>query len=202
MYGKKTLPIYKDFNRIMKKFRETFKPENITPAPHTILEEYSEKVPQLLIELWKSDGFGKYNNGLIEIINPKDFEPVLWTWLGKEVENYVPFAISGFGELFYYRKLTETDEDVCIIDIQYRRIQTLTWDFDSFFEDFLINEEDREMWLRESLFKQAIAYQGLLEKNEVFIFTPILAMGGAEETKYLTKGNAQVYQDIVFQMTS
>ncbi len=38
----------------------------------------------------------------------------------KEVENYVPFAISGFGELFYYWKLTETDGDVCMIDSQYR----------------------------------------------------------------------------------
>lgn len=185
----------------MKKFRETFKVGNTTPVPHNILEEYREKVPQILIELWESDGLGKYNNGLIETINPRDFEPVLWTWLGKEVENYVPFAISGFGELFYYRKLTETDEDVCIIDIQYRRIQTLTWDFDSFFEDFLTNEKNREMWLRESLFKEAIADQGVLTKDEVFTFTPLLAMGGAEETKYLTKGNAQVYQDIVFQMT-
>lgn len=110
----------------MKKFKEAFKiEENTIPVSRNILEEYREKVPHLLINLWKSDGFGKYNNGLIEIVNPNDFESILWTYLGKKVENYVPFAISGFGELFYYRRLTETDEDVCIIDIQYRRIQTI-----------------------------------------------------------------------------
>lgn len=57
------------------------------------------------------------------------------------------------------------------------------------------------MWLRESLFKEGIVDQGMLTKHEVFTFTPILALGGAEEAKYLIKGKAQVYQDIVFQMT-
>ncbi len=90
----------------MKKFKEVFKADgNRTAVPKSIIEEYREKVPQSLIDLWEADGFGKYNNGLIELINPKDFETSLWTWLGQEVENYVPFAISGFGELFYYRKL-------------------------------------------------------------------------------------------------
>ncbi len=186
----------------MKKFKEVFKTEgNRTSVSESIIEEYKEKVPQSLIDLWKSDGFGKYNNGLIELVNPKDFETSLWTWLGQEVENYVPFAISGFGELFYYRKLTETDEDVCMIDIQYREAEVIVWSLDSFFEDVLTNEEEREEWLRETLFKKAIAEQGGLEQNEVFTFTPVLAMGGDTETKYLKKGNAQIYQDIVFQMT-
>ncbi len=186
----------------MKKFKEIYKAhENRTSVPENIISAYKEKVPQTLIDLWESDGFGKYNDGLFELINPKDFEPALWTWLGREVKNYVPFAISGFGELFYYRKLTETDEDVCMIDIQYRKIETLVWSLNSFFEDFLTDKENREEWLRETLFKQAISEQGSPGKNEIFTFTPVLAMGGGLETKYLKKGNAQVYQDIVFQMT-
>jgi len=189
-------------NESKQNLNEDFKTdENTSPVSESIIKEYEAKVPEYLIDLWKSNGFGKYNSGLIELVNPKDFEPSLWTWLGGEVENYVPFAISGFGELFYYRKLTETDEDVCMIDIQYRKIETIVWSLESFFKDFLTNEEDREEWLRETLFKKAIAEQGDLEKNEVFTFTPVLAMGGAMETKYLKKGNAQVYQDIVFQMT-
>ncbi|WP_298501931.1 T6SS immunity protein Tdi1 domain-containing protein [uncultured Maribacter sp.] len=184
------------------KFSEVFKiEENTSSVSDSLIEEYRFKVPQFLIDLWKADGFGKYNNGLIELVNPKDFEPSLWTWLGQEVEKYVPFAITGFGELFYYRKLTETDEDVCMIDIQYRKVETVVWSLASFFEDFLTNEEDREEWLRETLFKKAIKEKGYLNKNEVFTFTPVLAMGGEMETKYLKKGNAQVYQDIVFQMT-
>jgi len=183
-------------------FNKLFKKKKSENTPSTsIIEEYKTKVPEFLLDLWKKDGFGKLHNGLIELINPKDFEPVLWTWLGREVENYVPFAISAFGELFYYRKLTETDEDVCIIDIQYRKIETIVWSLTSFFEDCLEDEEFRKLYLREALYIEAMKSLGDLKINEVFTFTPILAIGGAEEVKYLKKGNAQVYQDIVFQMT-
>lgn len=187
----------------MKKFKEYYKiAEKTTPISEEVLQAYQNKVPSILLDLWKKDGFGKYNNGLLETFNPQDFEASLWTWLGREVENYVPFAIAGFGELIYYRKLTETDEDVCMIDIQYRKIENLSWSLEGFFEDFLTDIEEREAWLRESVFKKAIAAKGNLTQQEVFTFTPILALGGAEELKYLQKGNAQVYQDLVFQMTA
>lgn len=150
--------------------------EGALAVPDDIIEEYKDKVSPYLIDLWKSKGFVKYDDGLITLVNPKDFEPSLWTWLGKEVENYVPFAISGFGELFYYRKLTETDEDVCMIDIQYRKIETLVWSLESFFTDFITNDANKEEWLRETLFKKAIAEFGGLGKHEVFTFTPVLAM--------------------------
>ncbi|MDF1550239.1 MAG: DUF1851 domain-containing protein [Bacteroidales bacterium] len=187
---------------MLKKFKEFYKPAGNCIQPNAeIVNEYKNKVPELLIELWKSNGFCKYNEGLIEIVNPKDFESVLWTWLGREVENYVPIVITGFGELIYYRKLTETDEDVCMIDIQYRKIETLVWSLESFFEDFLTDSKNRKEWLREPLFNQAIKEKGPLLNNEVFTIAPVFALGGAAELKYLKKGNAQVYQDIVFQMT-
>lgn len=200
LFGKKNPE--KTTNHSENEFSKCFKTSGKMTLPsEDIIEEYKAKVPSYLIDLWKKNGFGNYNNGLIELVNPKDFEDSLWNWLGKEVENYVPFAISGFGELFYYRKLTETDEDVCMIDIQYRKIETVVWSLESFFEDFLTDKEDQEEWLRASLFEKAIKEQGSLKTHEVFTFTPVLAMGGALETKYLKKGNAQVYQDIVLQMT-
>ncbi|TSJ47894.1 T6SS immunity protein Tdi1 domain-containing protein [Fluviicola chungangensis] len=188
---------------MLENFKSFYHPaEDCTPAPTEIIERYQQKVPESLIEIWKTSGFGKYNDGLIEFVNPADFEDNLWTWLGKEVFNYVPFAISAFGELFYYRRLTEVDEDVCIIDIQYREIKTLILSMKGFLEDLLLDEEDRTIWLREKLFVEAFKQLGKLEKHEVFTFTPILAFGGAEEVEYLNKGNAQVYLDLVFQMTT
>jgi hypothetical protein len=175
--------------------------EPIIPSEE-IIQQYQSKVPDFLIEIWKTSGLGKYNDGLIELVNPKEYEPSLWTWLGKEVSNYVPFAITGFGELFYYRKLTETDEDVCIVDIQYRKIATMIWSMEAFFEDFLINEENRDLWLRQALFTKAIAEKGVLSIGEVFTFVPALVLGGGEELENLQKGNAKVYQDLIFQMTS
>lgn len=188
---------------MLESFKSHYKPAlDCTPASEETIRKYEDKIPESLMEIWKTTGFGKYNNGLIEFVNPADFESCLWTWLGREVPHYVPFAISAFGELFYYRRLTEVDEDICIIDIQYRKIETLIWSMDGFLNELLPDEEDRNMWLREALFTEAIQQIGPLEKHEVFTFTPILAFGGAEEVDYLKKGNAQVYLDLVFQLTS
>lgn len=188
---------------MLENFNKYYQPgSDCTPASQAVIDLYANKVPDLLLDLWKTTGLGKYNNGLIELVNPQDFESSLWTWLGREVPNYVPIAITGFGELFYYRKLTETDEDVCLIDIQYRKIETLTWSLESFFESFLTDEDDRGEWLREELFKEAITQHGELAKHEVFTFVPVLAFGGSDDVASLQKGNAQVYQELVFQMTS
>lgn len=188
---------------MLTKFREYFAPTGErTPVSAGTLESYAKKVPETLSDLWQADGFGKYNDGLIELVNPADFEPSLKTWLGRPRPTYVPFAITGFGELFYYRKLTPTNEDVCLVDLQYRKIETVIWSMEGFFESFLANPEDRKVWLREPLFQQAIAELGPLDPQEVFTFAPILAMGGGQEVQYLKKGNAQVYQELVFQMTS
>ncbi len=107
----------------MKDFYNVFKATGISEkVSEEIIKEYKGKVPSLLIDIWKEHGFTKYNQGLIELVNPKDYKDSLSTWLGRKVDNYVPFAITAFGELIYYRKLTETDEDVCMIDMQYRKI--------------------------------------------------------------------------------
>lgn len=188
---------------MLEKFKNQYQPEaNNIIASQEIIEKYQDRVPAMLIDIWKTTGFGKYNNGLIEIVNPKEYKKTLKTWLGRKMKNYTPFAITAFGELFYYRKLTETDEDVCLIDIQYRKIETLVWSMEAFLDDFLTDEEEKKVWLREELFLKAIAEKGTLEKGEIFTFAPILAIGGSEDTKFLVKGNACVYQDLVFDMTS
>ncbi len=188
---------------MLEQFKKHYQPNlDNTIASDELINEYKEKVPYLLIEIWKTSGFGKYNNGLIEIINPKEYESNLWTWLGTVKENYTPFAITAFGEIFYYRKLSETEEDVCIVDIQYRKVETLIWSLESFFDDLLIHEEDKKLWLREELFQEAILEFEDLKNGDIFTFVPILAFGGAEELLSLNVGNACVYQDLVFQMTS
>lgn len=188
---------------MLEKFKEQYQAEaGNAIAAEELINLYGEKVPAILIDIWKTTGLGKYNKGLIELVDPRQYENSLWTWLGRKVDNYIPFAITGFGELFYYRKLTETEEDVCMIDIQYRRAETLVWSMGAFFEEFLTNDQDKKVWLREELFAHAVLEKGDLQNGEIFTIVPILALGGAEELQYLQKGNAIVYQELVFQMTS
>jgi hypothetical protein len=82
---------------MLENFKTTYQPSSdCKAASEEIIKQYENKVPESLIEIWKTSGFGKYNDGLIEFVNPTDFEDNLWTWLGREVPHYIPFAISGF----------------------------------------------------------------------------------------------------------
>lgn len=171
------------------------------------MKEYKEKVPQYLFDLWASHGLGKYNNGLIELVNPKKYEPTLWRWLGKEVPQYVPIAIDGFGNLFYFKNLPQDDfnieagltQEVCLINIQTRKIEHLTWSLEEFFESWLTNQNNKNTWLNMALFNEAVELYGGLELGEIFCLAPALSLGGAFNLENLKKGNALVYQDILFE---
>jgi hypothetical protein len=189
----------------MKEFLEDYVPGECLKASEETIRKYEKKVPASLIELWKANGFGKYNDGLIEIINPDDFNEVLWTYLGREVDSYVPIALNAFGDLFYYRKLTDDEdleaaEDVCVVEIHYRVINTCAWSLKEFFDDYLCDKDVIEILLRKALFDEAVQKEGKLERNEIYYFTPAIVLGGAEEVKFIEKGNAQVHQEILFQI--
>ena len=54
--------------------------------------------------------------------------------------------------------------------------------------------------LRKSLYDQAIAKLGILKHNEAFFFVPALVLGGREEIKYMSKGDANTHQHLLLQI--
>lgn len=164
------------------------------------INKYKEIVPSTLLNLWTNIGVGKYGNGIIEIVNPEEYQPVLEMWLGKEVPNYLPFMISGFGHLFYYRKLTEVDEDVVCLDPHYKTTINCAWDINTFFNRYLLNDKVVSTLLKRDLFNAGIEKVGNLNDGEILLFEPALCLGGSEEIKYINKGNAIIYHHLLMQM--
>lgn len=183
-------------------FESYYPATDVQAVPPHIIASYRHKVPSRLIDIWQTTGFGKYGDGLIEFINPQDYEENLWRWLDSEQENYTPFAINAFGDMFYYRRLSDVgDEDVCLLDIQYRKCEVLDWDFDDFLDETLTDDDFRQEWLRLDLFLSAQKRHGNLQNGEVYMFTPIIALGNpANNVELLDKGLAVVYQMLVLEM--
>ena len=184
----------------LNKFTGKYNPSETIPADNAVIEKYKSIVPESLIELWKTNGFGKYNDGLIEIVNPDEYRDTLEMWLGKKVDNYVPIALGAFGDLFYYRKLTDTDEDVCVLDPQFKKIHNVVWSLDDFFNDFLTDDEIMTQNLMSNMQREANMKLGKLKRNEIYIFSPSLALGGSGKIDSVDKGNAQVHLSILFQL--
>ncbi len=164
-----------------------------------MLEQFQGKLPAELLAFWQQYGFGNYGGGLLKIIDPADYVETLTLWLGEQ-EDCFPILMTGFGTLFIYRKLSETADDMCLLDIHYRRSGSFSTGFSDFFERILPAESFAEQFLRVDLFQEASAKHGGLAENEIFFFAPALAFGGAESISYIEKGNAAVHQRLLFEM--
>ena len=179
-------------------FLKNFTPDSPLIKPtQEVLAYYEGILPEALLDFWKEYGFGNYGKGLIKVINPLEYKDNLYEWLGREDKSKVPIMMSAFGELFYYRKLTEVDDDVSVLDIHYRRINVCAYSFNGFI-DFISDEEVYKELLREALFNEAMDKLGPLKSNEIFMFAPALSLGGAEELKYIDKGDASTHQQLLF----
>ncbi|RZK98768.1 MAG: DUF1851 domain-containing protein [Hymenobacter sp.] len=185
----------------MKEFLSAYHPEPAAAIEPAQLAQYQPTLPADILALWQEYGFCQFNGGLLRLVDPALYRPALTQWLGGERPHYVPLALSAFGDLFYYRQLTETGADVCLLDPHYRRIATCAWSLADFFGEYLLDEEVREDVLRESLAQEAHVALGPLAPNEIYCFTPALALGGAEELPYLTKGDAPTHLHLLFGLT-
>ncbi len=186
--------------KVFDRFVNKYPPGNNLRKPTAeVLEQFQGKLPAELLDFWQDYGFGNYGGGLLKIIDPTDYMDTLALWLGEQ-EDCFPILMTGFGTLFIYRKRSETADDMCMLDIHYRRSGSFSTGFSNFFERILPAENFAEQFLREDLFQEASAKHGVLAENEIFFFAPALAFGGAESIRYIEKENAVVHQRLLFEM--
>lgn len=188
-----------DTMNLFDEFLKKFPPDSDLEKPsEEVLDSLSRVLPEELIDFWKNYGFGNYGNGIIKVINPLDYMDSLYTWLGKEDFSKIPILITGFGDIIYFRQLSEEVNDVCLLDIHYRQINVCAYSFEEFFKDFITDDEIIEDVLKKDLFMEALQNKGDLTGSEIFCFVPALILGGAEAVEYIDKAEADVHQLLLF----
>ena len=193
-----------DFNKFITQFPPS---KNLVKPSEETLQFFKNKLPADLISFWKAYGFGNYGNGIVKVVNPETYAEVLGIWLGRANDwSRIPILISGFGDIFYYRRIDEENEDVSVVDLHYRRIKVCT-DYETytlkfFFEDFMTNSQFSEPYLRSNLFAASREKRGDLSSEEIFFFVPALIFGGSEAEADIDKGIDIVHQQLLFQMGS
>lgn len=188
-------------NSCMKRFLELYKPqENLTKPDDEILNFGRQMLPKEIVELWEEYGFGEYGDGLIKVIDPREYMNSLYTWLGQKDFNKIPIIMTAFGDIFYYRKLEDNENDISILDIHYRKIDVCTYSYEDFFEGYILDKDIIKSVLKKDLFNEAVKTLGQLKYEEIFFFTPALVLGGAENIKYVKKGKATVHHQVLLQI--
>lgn len=189
-------------NSVFEKFVTQFPPsKELTKPTKEMLDWYEDKLPKELLEFWKQYGFGNYGNGLLKVIEPSEYMDVFYPWLGIEEDfSKLPILMTGFGDIYYYRKLSQDDEDISILDIHHRNIDVCTYSLDDFFNGYIVDKEIYDEDLKVELFNESVKRKGALKEDEIFFFVPALVMGGSENAEFVDKGNAFVHQSILLKM--
>lgn len=186
---------------LIDKFVSIYKPgENLTKPDEELTKFATQMLPEEILYLWQNYGFGDYGNGIIKVVDPRDYMESLYTWLGGIDYNKIPIIVTAFGDIFYYRKLENNENDISILDIHYRSIDVCTYSYQDFFSGYILDSEVKEKILREKLYNDAVNSLGKLQHNEIFFFKPALVLGGGEDIKYIQKGDGSIHQQVLFEL--
>ena len=186
---------------IIDKFVNEYKPgKDLVKPDKELLDFGRQMLPKEIMTLWEEYGFGEYGNGFLKVVDPRDYMDSLYTWLGKQDFSKIPIMVSAFGDIFYFRKLENDENDVSMLNIHYRQIEVCTYSYQEFFDSYILDERIKENVLRRTLYEQAVNKLGPISFEECFFFVPALAIGGAEDIKYVQKGDANVHQHVLFEL--
>lgn len=144
--------------------------EDVQPASEETIARYAGRVPDALLDLWRTHGFGHYGERQLELIDPTIWQETLDRWIVSPPSDAVrvPFMLTPFGILVYYRRLSDTDEDVAMIDPFESEAELLTWSLVDYFNDMLLHPKGLEGMVLEGWARVALEEKGPLAPGQIY----------------------------------
>ncbi len=180
-----------------------------------IIQQWVGKLPNRLLYVWQELGWCNFNNGLLWLVNPDDYAPIVETWLSgtkyAEMDTFHCFARDAFGEMYLY---AENIKRFITIKPQRHTLwvddkELLRPDSEKGSDISVILEltSDDEIYdcmdiHGKGLFDRAVKKLGALKADEMYAFEPFLCMLPDEKITidYLTKVRMDVHLDILHQL--
>lgn len=146
------------------------------PASADALARHKGDVPAALLELWRKHGFGFYGDRQICLIEPDAWQATLDRWIVSppDAVRRVPIALTPFGAIVYYRKLTAADEDVATLDPVTRKVDVVSWSLTEFFNTVLCDPASLDALAPSHLLDAGRREAGALKRGEVYHVDPVL----------------------------
>jgi hypothetical protein len=154
-------------------------------------------VPEPVLNLWETDGWAGYRDGLLWTVDPDDFTEVVAAWdlpaYLTEHGPLVPVARTALGALYlakWFRTVRTGDLSWSVLVVDpVIGIYALAGPSPSFLARSIADEEYIRDVFREPLARRAAAALGELEWNEMYGYEPAPALGGSGEPETLRRVN-------------
>lgn len=195
----RTVKVDEYFNEFLN--GEGFSPSfNSVPVNQETMTLYQNRLPDRLLGYWKEYGFSGFGEGLFWMVNPNEYQDILDKWLQKTSlwgrENFYTVARTAFGELYVfgdksssYTIINPHMNNVIPSEFNHSPIdrEVLEKNIGSFF--MFMNKEslDFEDTKGKELFQRCLKKYGPLAHDEMYTFSPALALGGSADIKNIKK---------------
>jgi len=177
--------------QFLEMFRDRVgEPTRSANVPQIAFDKYQGKLPNVLLDYWRMDGWSAYQDGLWWLVNPAEHDATVAEWLAgtpfERTDRYHLIARTAFGTLCLWgEKLSRR----VLVDCCGGYIVAQAKEFNLREEDpelamsILLSNLDREKGDIEdeegnSLFDAAFSKFGMLSENQVYGFEPALVLGG------------------------
>lgn len=169
-----------------------------------VINKFRGILPEELINIWKSMGFGIYEDGFLQLVNPDEFE-FAFDYIDKLLEPSIFFGSTAMGDLIVWEgnKGWTISEDegnrVKIINIRKcksRALNTFRGTFDAFFDEYFISHKD---YFDSKAYLEIKGTLPKLEYGQCYGYVPALPLGGKASNSNLKVVDAKSYIEVIGQ---
>lgn len=173
-------------------------------VPLEIINKYNNTLPEELLNIWQTMGFGMYEDGFLQLVNPDEFEFV-FDYIDKLLEPSIVFGVTALGDLLIWEGnqnwTISPDEGnrVKIINIRKchsRALNSLKGALDVFFDDYFISHKD---YFDSKAYLDMKGELPKLEYGQCYGYVPALSLGGKASNKNLQVVDIKSYIDVIGQ---
>ncbi|MDQ7737895.1 DUF1851 domain-containing protein [Prevotella corporis] len=169
------------------------------------INKHKGKLPDELLNIWNIMGYGIYENGFIQLVNPDDYDFV-FKYIDKLLEPSIVFAITAMGDLLIWEGnknwTIAPNEGNRVKQIDVRKCKSRVIGEIDFVFDILLGDD---YGISGKNFFDSKPYLDIkdklptLEYGQCYGYVPALVLGGKVSNKNLQVVDAKTYIDIIGQ---
>lgn len=169
-----------------------------------IIDKFTGILPDELLGIWKTMGFGIFENGFVQLVNPDEYE-FAFDYIDKLLEPSIIFGYTAMGDLLLWEGnkgwTISADEGnrVKIINIRKcksRALNSFKGTFDAFFDEYFISHKE---YFDSKDYLEIKGNLPKLEYGQCYGYVPALVLGGKAASKNLQVVDVKAYIEVIGQ---
>jgi hypothetical protein len=184
--------------------------QKVSDVPVELINKYKKLLPEELIYIWETMGFGIYEDGFLQLVNPDEYEFV-FEYVDKMLTPSIIWGMTALGDLLMWEgnggwTISPEEGNVnTLIHVRKCTTDNVIGDMECTLNLYMDNSCEDDFFLRETDGLDAKPYLTIkgklpaLKYGECYGYFPALALGGSASVKNLKVTNAKAYIDVIGQ---